>query len=312
MGYEAYRELVFERQKKLGIVPEQAELSPINPYTDEHERRRRARGGPSSTRVRPWDSLSDDEKRLFSRMAEVYAGFLSHADHEIGRLLDYLEEQRPAREHDDRARLRQRRLGRGRPERLGQREQALQRRPGHRSRRTSSTSTSSAAPRPTTTTRPAGRARSTRRSSCGSATRNWEGGTADPMIVSWPAQIKQTGVRRQYTHAVDIVPTIYECLGVEPPESRQGLHPVPDRGRQLRRDVRRRRRQDRQADAVLLDGRHPRDLAPGLEGGSGDARRRPDMWADYATQRWELFDTDERPERVPRPRRPSIPRSCRS
>lgn len=42
--------------------------------------------------MRPWDSLSDDEKRLFCRMAEVYAGFLSHADHQIGRLLDYLEE----------------------------------------------------------------------------------------------------------------------------------------------------------------------------------------------------------------------------
>ena len=38
-----------------------------------------------------WDSLSDDEKRLFARMAEVYAGFLSHVDHQIGRLLDYLE-----------------------------------------------------------------------------------------------------------------------------------------------------------------------------------------------------------------------------
>ncbi len=42
--------------------------------------------------TRPWDSLSADEKRLFCRMAEVYAGFLAHADHHIGRLLDYLEE----------------------------------------------------------------------------------------------------------------------------------------------------------------------------------------------------------------------------
>jgi hypothetical protein len=40
----------------------------------------------------PWDSLDADEKRLFSRMAEVYAGFLAHADHHIGRLLDYLEQ----------------------------------------------------------------------------------------------------------------------------------------------------------------------------------------------------------------------------
>ena len=42
--------------------------------------------------TRPWDSLSADEKKLFTRMAEVYAGFLSHTDHHIGRLLDYLEE----------------------------------------------------------------------------------------------------------------------------------------------------------------------------------------------------------------------------
>ncbi len=42
--------------------------------------------------TRPWDSLSADEQRLFARMAEVYAGFLAHADHQIGRLLDYLEE----------------------------------------------------------------------------------------------------------------------------------------------------------------------------------------------------------------------------
>ncbi len=42
--------------------------------------------------MRPWDSLADGEKSLFARMAKVYAGFLSHADQEIGRLLDYLEQ----------------------------------------------------------------------------------------------------------------------------------------------------------------------------------------------------------------------------
>ena len=47
---------------------------------------------PALDVVRPWDSLSEDERRLFCRMAEVYAGFLSHTDHEIGRLLDFLEE----------------------------------------------------------------------------------------------------------------------------------------------------------------------------------------------------------------------------
>src|SRR5918994_1664978 len=91
MGYEAYREQVFERQKKMGILAQNAELSPINPYaaTKSHDGEH---CWPEVDTVRPWDSLSDDEKRLFCRMAEVYAGFLSHTDHHIGRLLDYLEE----------------------------------------------------------------------------------------------------------------------------------------------------------------------------------------------------------------------------
>jgi arylsulfatase A-like enzyme len=90
MGYEAYREQVFQRQQALGILPEEAELSPINPYID-----RTSRDGktwPELDTVRPWEPLRDEEKRLFARMAEVYAGFLSHADNEIGRLLGYLEE----------------------------------------------------------------------------------------------------------------------------------------------------------------------------------------------------------------------------
>jgi arylsulfatase A-like enzyme len=84
-----YRELVFERQKKLGILPDHAELTPINPYID--EKSADGKGWSELDTVRPWDSLSDDEQRLFARMAEVSAGFLSHADNEIGRLLDYLE-----------------------------------------------------------------------------------------------------------------------------------------------------------------------------------------------------------------------------
>ena len=90
MGYEAYRDLVFERQKRTGVVTGQAELSPVNPYIDDTSSD--GKGWPEADTLRPWDSLTGDEKRLFARMAEVYAGFLSHADHHIGRLLDYLED----------------------------------------------------------------------------------------------------------------------------------------------------------------------------------------------------------------------------
>jgi arylsulfatase A-like enzyme len=88
--YEAYREQVFQRQKQLGILPPGAELSPINPYAQ--EKSHDGRSWPEVDTVRPWESLSEGEKALFCRMAEVYAGFLSHADHHIGRLLNYLEE----------------------------------------------------------------------------------------------------------------------------------------------------------------------------------------------------------------------------
>ncbi len=73
-GWDAYREKVFAAQKKLGIVPADTELSRHDPD------------------VPAWDSLPEPARRLFSRMMEVFAGFLSHTDHHLGRLLDFLRE----------------------------------------------------------------------------------------------------------------------------------------------------------------------------------------------------------------------------
>src|SRR4029453_10934466 len=73
-GWDAYREQVFARQKELGIMPADTELSRHDPDVPE------------------WDSLSPDARRLASRLMEVFAGFLSHTDHHIGRLLDFLKE----------------------------------------------------------------------------------------------------------------------------------------------------------------------------------------------------------------------------
>src|SRR5438034_362309 len=93
MGYEAMREQTLTRQKQMGIVPADTELPPVNPIgTPETRTGPKGQPFPPMDVTRPWDSLSAEEKRLFARMAEVYAGFLSHADHEIGRLLDYLDE----------------------------------------------------------------------------------------------------------------------------------------------------------------------------------------------------------------------------
>ena len=83
-GYEAYREWVLPRMVERGILPEGTELTPVNPMPEGTFTKGDA--------VRPWDSLSDEEKRLFSRMAEVYAGFSEYTDAQVGRIVDYLEE----------------------------------------------------------------------------------------------------------------------------------------------------------------------------------------------------------------------------
>jgi arylsulfatase len=72
-GWDAYREKVFANQKKMGIVPANAQLSRHDPD------------------VQDWNRLKPEEKKLYARMMEVFAGFLTHADFHIGRLLDFLK-----------------------------------------------------------------------------------------------------------------------------------------------------------------------------------------------------------------------------
>ncbi len=74
MGWDKLREGTLERQKKLGIVPENTLLP------------------PKPKDIKDWDSLSTDEKKLFSRQMEVYAGFAEQTDYEIGRLVSTLED----------------------------------------------------------------------------------------------------------------------------------------------------------------------------------------------------------------------------
>jgi len=73
-GWDAYRREVFARQKELGVVPADAELSRHDPDVPE------------------WETLSPNARRIAARLMEVYAGFLSHTDAQIGRLLDFLRE----------------------------------------------------------------------------------------------------------------------------------------------------------------------------------------------------------------------------
>lgn len=75
MGWDKLREETLERQKQLGVVPQNTVLA------------------PKPADIKDWDKLTPDEKRLFEKQMEVFAGFAEHTDHEIGRLIAALEER---------------------------------------------------------------------------------------------------------------------------------------------------------------------------------------------------------------------------
>src|SRR5690606_6902147 len=74
IGWDEYRRQVFRRQLEMGVVPEGTRLT----------------GRP--VEIPAWDSCAPEEKRLFARFAENFADYLEHTDHEVGRLIDHLED----------------------------------------------------------------------------------------------------------------------------------------------------------------------------------------------------------------------------
>ncbi len=222
MGYEAIREQTLARQKELGIVPADTELPPINPIgTPQTRTGPDGKPFPLMDYTKAWDSLSAEEKRLFARMAEVYAGFLAHADHHIGRLLDYLEEtgQRDSTlvilvsdngasgEGGPDGSVNEMKFLNGMPDDLQENLAKIDDLGGPKTYNHYPTGWAMAFNTPF---------------------KMWKryefnGGTSDPCIISWPAGIASRGeVRHQYHHAIDMVPTILDVLGVEPPEVIKG------------------------------------------------------------------------------------------
>jgi arylsulfatase A-like enzyme len=210
-GWDAYRERVFAKQKELGIVPADAELSRHDPD------------------VPDWDAQPEPARRLFSRMMEVFAGFLSHTDHHLGRLLDFLREQ-------------------------GQLDNTIV--------MVISDNGASAEGGPTGTTNEAqffNNAQEPLEDSLeaideiggpnhfnhypwgwtwagNTPFRRWKretyrGGASDPFIVSWPQGIRRQGeIRTQYAHIIDMVPTVLDLLGIEPPATIRGVTQSPLQG----------------------------------------------------------------------------------
>ena len=229
-GYEAIRPTILARQKELGLLPDDTELSDINPHGEPQRTGPDGQPWPLLDTVRPWDTLTADERRLFVRMAEVYAGYISYYDDRLGRVIDYLEESGQLDNtlivvvSDNGA------SGEGGPNGSFNEWRFF-----------------NGVPDTTEGTLPhidkLGTPASNNHYNTGWAWafdtpfpywKRWagyEGGTADMCLVAWPAKIAHSDQPRpQYVHAVDVVPTIYELLGIDAPSVIRGYEQLPIEG----------------------------------------------------------------------------------
>ncbi|KRG67727.1 arylsulfatase [Stenotrophomonas terrae] len=218
-GYEAYREWALKRMIERGVLPADTVLTPINPLPADRT--------PPDDRVRPWDTLNADEKRLFSRMAEVFAAMSEYTDVQIGRVIDYLEESGQldntlifycadngaSGEGSPSGSVNENRFFNGYPDDVESNLAMIDKLGSPDTYNHYPTGWAVAFSTPY---------RMFKRYA------SYAGGTCDPLVVHWPKGIRAKGeVRHQYHHCTDIVPTILEACGVPMPEFVDGVKQAP-------------------------------------------------------------------------------------
>lgn len=205
-GWDAKREQWFRKQKEIGLIPQDAELTDRNEY------------------VEPWDSLSADQKKVYARLMEAYAGFLEYTDAQIGRFIDYLEEIGQLDNtvvvflSDNGASAEGGKNGRFNAFK-GQDIVTSKNEVEVALKNFDKIGTEESFPH-----YPTGWA------NAGNTPFQWykiwshEGGIKDPLIIRYPKLIRDPGsVRGQYSHVSDITPTILDIIGVEKPAYIKGV-----------------------------------------------------------------------------------------
>ncbi|GAF70983.1 unnamed protein product, partial [marine sediment metagenome] len=225
-GYEAYREWVLERMIERGVLPEGTEMTPLNPLPEEM-------ANPADA-VLPWDSLSNDEKALFARMAEAFAGFSEYTDVEIGRIIDYLEEtgqidntlifyaadNGTSGEGTPTGSVNENKFFNNYPDDIKENMEYLDRMGSVDTYNHIPTGWAAAFSTPF---------QMFKRYS------QFSGGTCDPLVISWPKDIKARGeIRHQYHHSCDIAATILDVCGLEMPDVYRGFEQYPLSGISMR------------------------------------------------------------------------------
>jgi arylsulfatase A-like enzyme len=280
-GYEAYRDWVLPRMIKKGILPKDTSLTDLNPmaegtFLDEDS-------------VRPWKTLSKEEKRLFARMAEVFAGFSEYTDYQVGRLIDYLEESGQldntiifycadngaSGEGSPNGSVNENKFFNGWPDDLSENLAMIDKLGSPETYNHYPTGWAAAFSTPF---------RMFKRYA-------YQGGICDPMVIHWPRGIKARGkVRDQYHHAIDVVPTILECCGIEYPEFVNGYEQSELPGVSMRYSF---------DDAKAPTTKHTQYYAMlgtrGIwhEGWKAVAEHGPNISkGNFPADRWQLFHTD--------------------
>jgi len=225
-GYEAYREWVLPRMIAKGMLPEGTTLTPINPMPDDM-------ANPADA-VRPWSSLNADEKRLFSRLAEVFAAFSEYTDAQVGRIVEYLEssgqlentvviyaaDNGTSGEGGPNGSVNENKFFNGYPDDLAENLKFIDVLGGPDTYEHFPTGWAVAFSTPF---------QMFKRYS------QFAGGTCDPLVISWPKGIKARGeVRDQYHHCTDIVPTILDVCGLQMPKVYKGAEQYPISGVSMR------------------------------------------------------------------------------
>jgi arylsulfatase A-like enzyme len=210
-GWDAWRDEAYARQLASGLLPPGTALSERPPWVDS------------------WESRSPEERRLYARMMEVFAGFLEHTDAQVGRVVDHLDalgelddtivlvmsDNGASAEGGPRGSFNEMFFFNLEPESL---EENL--------RRIDDLGTPRAHGHYPWAWAWAGN----------TPLRRWkrethEGGVTDPLIVHWPARLGRPGeVRHQYVHAIDVLPTLLEVIGIEAPETIGGIEQTPIEG----------------------------------------------------------------------------------
>jgi len=225
-GYEAYRDWVLARMIERGILPDGTELTPLNPMPEDVAN--------EADYVRPWGELNDDEKRLFCRMAEVFAGFSEYTDVQVGRIIDFLErteqldntiviycaDNGASGEGTPNGSVNENKFFNGFPDSLEENMSYFQELGSPETYNHYPTGWAVAFSTPFQMFK---------------RYAQYAGGTCDPLVIHWPKGIKEKGgIRHQYHHSTDIVPTILDAVGLEMPTVYRGVEQYPLNGVSMR------------------------------------------------------------------------------